>query len=523
MLRVAAVLLLLVAQAHAACTYTQATLDDRVEVVLRAGPGRVPCRTVALTAATPLTVSARVETSVGRKQKIKGDDLRALPGGGWEIHAPELAEGDVIRVSVALPAEELQVGLAPWKDGDHVGARLDEVRTITLDPEHPGWGFADEKLASTRVRAAWTFTADAPAQTLPLPPTAGDPTTARWTGGAGERVLEWTEAGAAPQGMVTLPPGSLTLLAPGVEWVTSAGPGVTVSTVPDGVRFDAPTGGVARWRVAKAGNDPVIPDVQTFVAGLTYRFARVSLPEPAVPVRLKGIRDAEETLTKLYEEVQGLTAYQTPGADPLRPRGLNRAYRSGWASAVERGLILHRFAGQEKMPAGWVLTGEAADPATLTGFDHLLLRLTVNDREIWLDPSCRSCAAGEIDARWMGRPAIGASAAVPRQEGLLVRRIRLEGTTFLVRFEATGAAAAWLRERAAELDVPPQTGRLGTALGLTEATVTGWSASLGLPAPSGATLDAPDGTVVLEARTEHAPGEPYGGVPPWLGGWKDEL
>lgn len=525
-------ILLLAAAAHAACTFTQTTYADAVGVVLVAGPGHVPCRTVGFTADVPLTVEAWLLTGEGRRRRLDDEAVRPLLGGGWELRVPTLREGDRIEAKLGLPADGLQVRLGPPPEPRWDGARRAETWTLSLDPEHPEWAFADPSRGHTAHAATWTFAAESGPLLVPdpEPPFAGAPAApvpggVRWPGGAGEVTTGWTEAGAAAQGARWIPPGSLTLLGPGVEWVT--GGEVLAEPVEGGVRFTTDTGGVARWRVARAGGAPVIPDVATFVAGLEWRFARRSLPEPAVPVRLKALRDPGELVTGLLDEVRSLVSWQAPEADPLQPRSLNRAWRSGWATPVEQALILHRFLGQEKMRAQWVLTGADADPVTLTGYTHGLVRAWVGDRELWLDPGCAVCAPGEIDPRWMGRPAVGGAAEVPRAPGTLVRRIRLSETTFQVRFEATGAAAVWLREVVADLDLPRRSAPLLTALGFLDGELVGHSAGLvpggGALAPGVDLLESAEGTLVIEARTQRVPGAPLGGAPPWDGGWRDEL
>lgn len=533
------IFLLVAAPAFATCTFAQTTYADAVEVLLTAGPGEVPCRTVGFTADVPLTVEATLETTVGRKRKLRGDDLRTLPGGGWEVRVPTLAAGDRIVARLSVPAPGLQVALGGAPPPRYPDARRERTVRMVVDERHPGWGFADPAFATTEVLDVWHFGEDAPAQVLPAPGRTGPGGAARgatadlpdavgWGGGAGEARVQWSAAGAAAQGNERIPPGVFVLDGPPLRWVTSASGGVTVTRTDRGVRFDAPTGGRVRWRVESSGGEPVIPDVATFVAGLDWRFARASLPEPALPPRAKlGVADAEIPGLVL-DAVRAKIDYRYAEADPLRPRPLNRAWQSGWLSPVERGLVLHRLLLQERVDAGWVLTGEAPDPATFTGYDDLLVLARTPQGEVWLDPGCRACAPGEVRPTLQGQPALGAADRIPRQPGLLVRRMRLQEASFLVRFEATGAAALWLREQVAHLDLPRRGDRLATALGVEDGVLVGHSASL-LPGPGerpladAELLDAPDGTVVIELRTTRNPQPPAGDAPPWDGGWRDEL
>lgn len=547
-------LLLTAGLARAACTYSQTTAPDHVDITLTAGPGVIHCRTVTLTSAQALTVVATHEAYGTRPKRIPTSQMRLLPGGGWELSVPDLAAGDRLRVSVAPAAADLTVALAPAGDAVDpapVHGRLDELWAFRPDPDHPAWGFADPTRGHVDVHRTYRFDNDAPAQLLghpsdssvatPITRGAGTLTPVpggwRWSGGAGEVDLAWASPGMPAQGVVQVGRGSLTVQAPGVAFRTT-GPATATA---DGWTVTGGTGDGAgdahptevRWRVLDAGGAAVIPDVPTFLSGLAWRFARLSLPEPAVPVRYAGLPHGEELMRALYAEAQALLPGSVPGADALHPRPLNAAWRSGWATPVERGLILARFLEQEKWPAGVVYTGEAPDPVTLTGYDHVLLQVPTDNGTLWLDPGCAACDLGEISPRWMGKPALGAAERVPALPGRLVRRIRLGGTTYVVRFEARGAAALWLRSLAQDADPPALARRLGDALGVPDATLLGVSADL---APDAETLPDPwkdvvhvigedsPGATVVELRTGRAPGAPLGGADtPWTGGWTDEL
>lgn len=512
-----ALLALLTPAAHAACSFSQTRYADAVEVLVQAGPGLVSCRTVHVTAPVPLTVEAWRRSAEGSEWKLR--TLTPLPGGGWQVALPDLRGGEALRLAVRPVAEGLVVGLLPWRERPPEAGRLDESWRFDLDPRHPGWGFADPRHGRTHVERRWTFEAGAPEQVLAAPGVASSgsgadtlPRAVRWKGGAGELAAGWDEPGAHAQGRREVPPGSFTVTGAGLELVGSGGEGVAVQTVEGGLRFDAPAGGEVRWRVARVGEIAVIPDAATYLAGLTERFRARSLPEPAVPVRLKGLRVPELMVEALYDEVRALVPYTEPGVDPLSPRPLNRAWRSGWASPLEKGLILHRMLGQEKIVAEWVLTGADPDPATLTGYDVALVRAHLGDVTVWLDPSCAACGPGQISWRWQGRPALGPVTEVPRQPGRLVRRIAISGTAYTVRYVAEGAAARWLREVAAEVDAGAQPGRLLKALGIEDGSVANVTG-----------LGEAEGDVGVEVHTRIVPGLPFDGdAPPWDGEVVDE-
>ncbi len=517
--------LLLVPLAHATCALEQLPTPEGVIVTVRALAEPVGCRTVTLRSDAPLNVTAWVHDPDGRKRRLRRDHLRALPGGGWELGAPELVPDGWLTVDTRVHGGSLVIQLAPASASPPTAepgtSRLEETRTIELDLPHPGWGFADPKRGRTHVEQRYTFIAESPGGILALPLGAAAidtgglesvPLGVRVPAGAQAATLRYTVPGATAQGSERIPPGTLTLLGTDVSWTAHPDPGVPATPVPGGLRFDTATGGRARWRVLTAGEDKVIPDVATFLAGLDWRFARVSLPEPAVPMNIRGRQDRALLLEELVGEVRALRAGALPGAEPLFPRALNAAWRSGWATSVERGLILHRFLGQEKLPATWVLTGEEADLGSLTGFDTLLLRVGLErdaPPSLWIDPACTVCAPGELGTRWMGRPAIGAAETIPRLPGRLSRELSLRGERFHASFQASGAAALWLREAIVGVEPAVRVVRLATLLGLEDAELITWTGFETAGAP-----------ITLEFGSERPPGDPFpDAVTPWEGGW----
>lgn len=506
-------MLLALAVAHAACSVqeTPTATGRRLQVTALSEP--VECRTLTLSAVGPLEVRAERVDRYTRRHRLGPDRVVEVAGGAWKVGAPELAVGDTLRVEVAVDSA-LTVTLADVPPPLPRGTWVDESWEVRLDPRHPGWGFADPRLAETVVSARVRVFEDAGPVALPVPLDARGLVAEPPASVARGRVdlspgtvtaLRWTIAGAQPLGARRIPPGSFTLRVPGAELVASASPGVTVRELPGGVRFDAPTGGEVRWRVVRVGPEPVVTDAELYARGLDWRFSRVSLPEPAVPVRLKGLNDPEAMLAALWEEVQSRHDAALPEVDPLRPRALNRAWRSGWATSVEKALILQRLLAQEKIPARWVLTGAEADRATLTGLDRMLLLADLGGEERWLDPACRTCAPGEIDPRWMGRPAIGAAEEIPRAPGTLELEHR-PGADPRSTVTATGAARRWLIALAAECE-PAQLGRA-------------WARALGLGEAELLSRADADGRLVLEFRGEgHAgPLDLPGGEPTWEGG-----
>jgi hypothetical protein len=413
---------------------------------------------------------------------VPKDHVRVV-GNTVEIGLPELRVGQEARVDVTVAGDQLEVLLgelppAPAPAETHVTVE------VALDPKHPGWGFADPAFATT-TRTTATFSPD----------------------GRTQEVV----GGAPPQGVETLAPGSFSLVMPGGRLAAWASPGVTVSYSTTGVRWDAPQGGEARWRVASAAGEPVIPDAKTYFEGLDWRFTNASFPEPAVPAALASERDPEALIRALYGEVRALLPGWLPGTEALRPRPLNRAWRSGWATSVERALILHRMLGQSRILAGWLLTGAEAEYLTLTGYDYMLVAARIGERDVLLDPTCPVCAFDEVSTRVAGHPAVGSATVVPLSPGRLTRTLSLAGEEYQANIVATGAAALYLREQV-------------WGLGETRAAEV-LCASVGLPGGVPVEvvgLDVPGSEVRIKATSRHSPVAPFDGDPPWDGGWADE-
>lgn len=504
-------MLLLAGLASALCSVRQEERDGAVRVVVEALGGPVDCRVVTLDSSGPLGVEGRWVTADTRRHRLREEMVHVLPGGGAQIGVPAFAEGDRLELEVEAPGGDLTIVVGELPPAAPRGVWIDEQWTFQLDPRHPGWGFADPKKGRTEVRTHVRVMPDVGPQRILLPDGAEVvdaaglavlPGAVVAPPGADVTVLS-VVPGALPQGRRELGPGSFGIECPAcVDLVFLSDP----PAVPGATRVDAPAGGAARWRVsATADGDVVIPDALTYLAGLDWRFAGVSLPEPAVPMRLKGLKDKRAMLDALYAEVQALTDAHLPGRDPLRPRQLNRAWRSGWATPVERGLILHRMLAQEKIPVEWVLTGVDPDPLTLTGYDHLLLLARIEGAPIWLDPSCAGCAPGEVAVRWMGRPALGGVERIPGAPGELTRTLRGAAPHVEVDVHATGAAARWLREESH--------GRATALPGL-----------VGLPAGSAFRADPvglDGGDVDLRLTAPAAPAAMFPGAPPWTGGVHD--
>ncbi|GDX79124.1 hypothetical protein LBMAG42_09350 [Deltaproteobacteria bacterium] len=474
----ALVAILTSSQAIAACQLTQTPTVEGTELRLLAVAEPLSCRRITLRTHGP---TPSVVVRIG-KRKVPNDHV-AVVDREVSIGLPELEPGQEATVTVAVPGTDLEVYLGEPPPSESPPKETHLVWTVALDPKHPGWGFADPKLASTRYDVA-TLSPD------------------------GHRTMD--RAGAAAQGVLYLDPGSFTLHIPGAHVVGWAGPGVTLSRVVDGVRFDAPGGGEARWRVASVVGAIVIPDGKTYVEGLDWRFTQVSLPEPAVPSRYATVDDPEAASRALFDEVHRLVEGWLPSRDALHPRQLNRAWRSGWGTSVERALILDRMLKQKGILSAWMLSGAAPEPFTLTGYDHMLVAVNLGEREVLLDPSCAVCGFDEVSTSVAGKPALGAAPLVPLSPGRLERTLTLSGAEFVAKVHATGAAALWLRERTYGTSEARQSAVLAEALGCEGATVEALTG-----------LDEIGGPIDVELRSKRAPKPVFEGDAPWDGGWGD--
>ena len=127
---------LLVAAVHARCALSQTQTDDGVFVRVEALALPITCRTVTLSSDEPLTLHALRVDADTRVHRLRGDHLRALPGGGWEIGAPELGVGDRLEITATVPGRKVSIALGP-AEPTPPPTSLDESRTVLLDARHP--------------------------------------------------------------------------------------------------------------------------------------------------------------------------------------------------------------------------------------------------------------------------------------------------------------------------------------------------------------------------------------------------
>ncbi|MSQ02370.1 MAG: hypothetical protein EXR71_10855 [Myxococcales bacterium] len=471
--------LLVAATAHGACQLMQTANGTGTVVLVQAIAEPLSCRRVTVRSSRPIP---KIGVAIGHR-RVQRDHVR-FGDREVEVGLPELKVGDEVRFDIALAADDVEIILGPPPPRATGAEETHVTWTVAVDPKHPGWGFADPKFATTRKEVATV-----------------EP--------AGRAVVD--EPGAAATGVLKLAPGSFTLDAPGASMTGWGSAGVTVTRTPNKLLFVAPEGGEARWRVSSMAGASVIPDEQTFVEGLDWRFRQVSLPEPAVPVRYAALTDPEALARALYGDVQVLVDGWLPGRSPLHPRQLNRAWRSGWATPVEHALILDRLLKQAQLVSAWMLTGDSPEFMTLTGYDHMLVAVRVGDRDVLLDPACTVCAFDEVSTRVAGKRAVGAAAVVPLSVGELRRKLSLVGSEFGAVVNASGAAALWLREAVVGFGEVRRHEVLASSLGMAGARVTLVEG-----------LDAMGEPIRVELASPRPPSPVFVTEPPWIGGWVDE-
>ena len=174
----------------------------------------------------------------------------------------------------------------------------------------------------------------------------------------------------------------------------------------------------------------------------------VSIPEPGIGLKFKGRQGGMEVVPEVLSLVrEQVNNGQLLGSHPLKARPLMQVRKSGWATPWEQALLLTRYLGQLKVPATAYPVrpqafGRAVDGAP-DGYGDAVVRAGSGDEAVWIDPSCRVCAVGEIDpALWGGQVFSLDLNALPDDRGGSVRTQLEEGR---LRVELLGAAALRLR------------------------------------------------------------------------------
>ncbi len=242
-----------------------------------------------------------------------------------------------------------------------------------------------------------------------------------------------------------------------------------VVSVDDGEILDDGRG----WALVQVHGRPVIPDRATLVRALDRRFRYASMPEPGAPMELRGLDPSWELAAALRPTLSERAPIGAWPSDPLFPRRLQQARRSGALTPLEGTLVLWLYARQLKLDAEWALVrpasrgpGSALSPA---GYTSPLLRITLDGETRWIDPTCAVCAPFELPPDLEDADALGPGTrrTGPSTRGRL--DVVLDGDR--VTWSAEGPPALLLRARLAELPTAERSRALAALVGGAGATL----------------------------------------------------
>ena len=211
------------------------------------------------------------------------------------------------------------------------------------------------------------------------------------------------------------------------------GPGMDTS-VAGRLRFKLTEGeAVASWRVVRHEGHSVLASRADVLSQIAAGALAASIPEPGIGLQFKG-READwvvvdEVLVHIRRQV---VEGRLTTVHPLKPRGLQKARRSRWATPWEQALLLTRYLRQLKIdalpvPVRPVVDGvvEAAVPE---GYTAAVVRVRIDGEQRWIDPACGVCAVGELRPGLWGGQALSADLEVlPARPGHSIWK--LQGTT----------------------------------------------------------------------------------------------
>ncbi len=248
----------------------------------------------------------------------------------------------------------------------------------------------------------------------------------------------WRTPGSWPSGVVALPPGAT---AQAVTVDLPAGRVATTSPRPD----------LLTWRVVTLDGVPVLPDA-TAAEQLVARLAvQASIPEPGLGAALKGRKKEASAVPDVLDALRDrMHPGQLPGQPLLAPRKLSRARRSHWGTPWELAVVLTRYLQQLKLdavplPVRPVELGPP-DPAAVAGWPAAVVRVQLPEGGVtWIDPSCGSCAPGQLRSHLDGAPALSpvVSALPPLPASTWLREVSADQVVVTIE----GPLAVDLREQ----------------------------------------------------------------------------
>jgi len=321
-------------------------------------------------------------------------------GEQWAVELPEWREGDRLKLKVSLePADVGDLWFEPrtslgrpnrvevaWSvDGVPVfgSAGTVSLRTTQVWESVAGPGtFAVFSPVGAHVDECWSDSSSS---------SEGQPYGCVWSlksGEGGSLSVSWVEDSVGLSSEWSLDDGQV-LSMEGATFLSDAEPG------PNGDFLGPGEVVIHLDQVGGVQVDPVALKEVEVAAKL------VSIPEPGLGLRFKG-RQLDDTLVRdilslVQEQVQNGGRV---GGHPLKARPLMDVRRSGWATPWEQALLLSRYLGQVKLNATAFPVRPTASGVAVTGapegYTHAVVHVEAGEHSFWLDPSCRSCAAGEI-------------------------------------------------------------------------------------------------------------------------------
>lgn len=467
-------------------------------------------------------VKGRIRLADGSARKVAGPRLErrtrdASGHGHLRVHTPDLAPGDRVRLSVRRRFDATT--WTPDADGFVAGSPFeapplpDTPSTATLRQTllvpgdfqrtlYPGGGSA--------MASEWTIRSEPSERdavlVLPLPLDARDVeidgTHVRRddsvrldipaSEGPTEHSVRWVEPDAPTYGLKAHLPGAE---------VTH-----TVTVADGRIRWQDDEA----WWLSSLGLRQVVPERRDLLRALQSRFQRASIPEPALPAFLRGHPADARLAATLRPTLLDRAGIADLPLDPLFPRRLLQARKSGAVTSVEAALILALQLGQARIPATWAIARPASEGSgyhtSPAGYRVGLVVLQVDGTERWIDPACRVCSPFELPPDLEGADVLSpATDRTPEpREGASTTTDR-DGTRAVV---LEGPAALALR--LALLDVLPadRAGWLATRFGGPGATL---SSSEGLAEPG-----AP---IRITVSPGDAPPDPLAPPPDGWWGW----
>jgi len=228
----------------------------------------------------------------------------------------------------------------------------------------------------------------------------------------------------------------------------------TFGEVPEGVALEVEArDGLIQWErdqtwwLGGIHEKPVLPGRRQLEGALDYRFRGLAIPQPGLPTELRGRMVDWDLIGELRPTLSERARPATWPADPLFPRRLVKARKSGALTEIEAALIVWLYSRQIEVDAQWVLVHPATrGPGYLispAGYERALVLVGHEGESRWIDPGCMVCGPFEVRPFLEGAAALGiglsqTSAPTP---GVWSTVVGGDG----VRWELTGSAALNLR------------------------------------------------------------------------------